>query len=290
MSDSEKRRALGKGIRAIIPERTQEALAEEFRPIQIDEIRPNPYQPRTSREPEQDRDFLELVASIKEKGVLQPVVVRRRRDGYELVAGERRWRAARAAGLTTIPAIVRTVDDREMLEQALIENIQRTDLNPIEEALAYKRLAEEFKLTHEEIARRVGKDRSTVTNALRLLTLPFRVRDALALGQITPGHARALLSVSSRREQVELCERVVNEGLSVRALERLCGLRKSAKVAAAPEKDVYLQELENSLQEFFRTRVMIYPAQGEKKPGRLVIEFFSAEDLERIVKLIRRQI
>ncbi|MEO0053954.1 MAG: ParB/RepB/Spo0J family partition protein, partial [candidate division WOR-3 bacterium] len=200
--------ALGKGLRAIIPEKTQEALATESRPIPIDEIRPNPYQPRITKEAENDPHFQELVASIREKGVLQPVVVRRRHDGYELVMGERRWRAARIAGLTSIPAIIRPVDDREMLEMALIENIQRSDLNPIDEALAYKALHEQFNLTHEEIARRVGKDRSTITNALRLLTLPYRVREALSLGQITPGPARALLTLTTRREQVDLCERV----------------------------------------------------------------------------------
>ncbi|NPV13961.1 ParB/RepB/Spo0J family partition protein [candidate division WOR-3 bacterium] len=291
MSDSaqEKRRALGKGIHAIIPERTQAALAAEFRPIPVDEIRPNPFQPRGAKQWENDPKFQELVASIKEKGVLQPVVVRRRRDGYELVAGERRWRAAKAAGLTTVPAVVRAVEDREMLEQALVENLQREDLNPIEEALAYKKLADEFHLTHEEIARRVGKDRSTVTNALRLLALPFRVRDALAAGLITAGHARALLSINSRREQVELCERVINEGLSVRTLERLCGEGKRRVRQPEKEKDVHIKELEEALQEVFQTRVIIFPAAGEKKPGRLVIEFFSEEDLNRIVKILKRQ-
>ncbi|MGQ9678861.1 MAG: ParB/RepB/Spo0J family partition protein [bacterium] len=285
----EKRRALGKGIRAIIPERTQASLAAEFRPIPIDEIRPNPFQPRDLKEVEKDPKFLELVASIKEKGVLQPVAVRRRRDGYELVAGERRWRAAKAAGLQTIPAVVRSVEDREMLEEALIENLQREDLNPIEEALAYRKLAEEFHLTHEEIARRVGKDRSTVTNALRLLTLPFRVRDALADGMITAGHARALLSLTSRREQVELCERAISEGISVRALERLCGQDKKKRLTPEREKDIHIKELEETLQEIFQTRVRISPTAGKKKPGRVVIEFFSEEDLTRIVNLIKKQ-
>lgn len=291
MSDhaAEKRRALGKGIRAIIPERTQVSLAAEFRPIPVDEIRPNPFQPRDLKELEKDPRFLELVVSIKEKGVLQPVVVRRRRDGYELVAGERRWRAAKAAGLPTIPAVVREVEDREMLEEALVENLQREDLNPIEEALAYRKLTEEFHLTHEEVARRVGKDRSTVTNALRLLTLPFRVRDALATGRITAGHARALLSLTSRREQVELCERVINEGLSVRTLERLCGQDKKKRPVLEGEKDVHIKELEEALQEIYQTRVQIFPAAGKKKPGRVVIEFFSEEDLNRIVKLLKRQ-
>ncbi|MEO0049828.1 MAG: ParB/RepB/Spo0J family partition protein [candidate division WOR-3 bacterium] len=282
------RKALGKGLRAIIPERTQEVLASESRMIPVEEIRPNPFQPRATKEEENSIGFQELVASIKEKGVLQPVVVRRRRDGYELVMGERRWRAARQAGLQTIPAIVRTVDDREMLEMALIENIQREDLNPVDEALAYKALAEQFHLTHEEIARRVGKDRSTITNALRLLTLPFKVRDALAARQITPGHARALLALSSRREQVELCEKTIAEGLSVRSLERLCGIRKGkTKVEKEQkERDIHLVELEESLQQFLGTKVLITPPG--KSPGKITIEFFSLEDLDRVYKLIKK--
>lgn len=283
------RKALGKGLRAIIPEKTQEVLASESRPIAIAEIRPNPFQPRATKEEENSASFQELVASIKEKGVLQPVVVRRRRDGYELVMGERRWRAARQAGLETIPAIVRTVGNSEMLEMALIENIQRQDLNPVDEALAYKALAEQFHLTHEEIARRVSKDRSTITNALRLLTLPFKVRDALAAGQITSGHARALLALTSRREQVELCEKTIAEGLSVRALERLCGIRKgrTGKEKEEPEKDVHLLELQRLLEEFLGTKVLITPPG--KSPGRITIEIFSLADLDRVYKLIKKE-
>lgn len=283
------RKALGKGLRAIIPEKTQEALATESRPIPIDEIRPNPYQPRITKEADNDPHFQELVASIREKGVLQPVVVRRRHDGYELVMGERRWRAARLAGLTSIPAIIRPVDDREMLEMALIENIQRADLNPIDEALAYKALNEQFNLTHEEIARRVGKDRSTITNALRLLTLPYRVREALSLGQITPGHARALLTLTSRREQVDLCERVIAEGISVRTLERICSegktLARKGETRKA-EKDIHLTEIEQRLQETLGTRVVITPPG--KSAGKITIMFHSSEDLTRIYQLIRK--
>ncbi|MGQ9707973.1 MAG: ParB/RepB/Spo0J family partition protein [bacterium] len=281
-------KALGKGLRAIIPEKTQKDLAGESRPIPVEEIRPNPFQPRVTKEDETSQNFLELVASIKEKGVLQPIVVRRRRDGYELVMGERRWRAAKMAGLATIPAVVRSVDDREMLELALIENVQRQDLNPVDEALAYKALSEQFNLTHDEIARRVSKDRSTITNALRLLALPFKVREALASGQITPGHARALLGLTSRREQVELCERVMAEGLSVRTLERLCGERKGKPrdEKEQPLKDAHILKLEESLQEFLGTRVLITPPG--KSPGRLTIDFFSFEDLDRIYKLIKK--
>ncbi len=284
------RKALGKGIRAIIPEKTQEAMTTEFRPIPVAEIRPNPYQPRGFQEEDtKTADFLELVASIKEKGVLQPVVVRRRRDGYELILGERRWRAAKTAGLTAIPAIVRAADEREMLEMALVENLMRQDLNPIEEALGYKNLVEQFGLTHEEIARRMGRDRSTITNALRLLTLPFKVRDALAAKRITPGHARALLTLSSRREQVEICERIIAQGLSVRATERLCGEKRVKKALEPKEKDVHIQELEQSLQELLGTKVVItMPKRTGTTPGKIVIDFFSIEDLNRLVKLIKK--
>jgi ParB family chromosome partitioning protein len=277
------RQALGKGIRAIIPMETQETLATEARRLPVSEIRANPYQPRQQVE----EDISELVASVKEKGVLQPVIVRRRRDGYELVMGERRLRAAKLAGLETIPAVIRQVEDGQLLELALIENVQRTDLNPVDEALAYKRLNEEFGLTHEDIARRVGKDRSTVTNAVRLLSLPFKCRDALAARKINAGHARALLSLANRREQVELCERIVADGLSVRAVERMCGERRPAPKRGPKEKDIHLREVEEVLQQYLGTKVVITPAGA--KPGRIAIDYFSAEDLTRLDRLIRRQ-
>jgi ParB family chromosome partitioning protein len=275
------RKALGKGIRAIIPEETQEALAAEARPIALDEIRPNPFQPRHHAEENLD----EMVQSVREKGVLQPVLVRRRRDGYELVTGERRWRAARAAGLSVIPAVVRSIEDAEMLELALIENLQRRNLNPVEEALGYRRMADEFKYTHDDIAKRVGKDRSTVTNALRLLSLPFKVRDALAAGQISAGHARALLALENRRLQVELCERIVKHDLSVRTVERLCQSRVRPQPTQQPEPDPHIRELEDSLQEFLGTRVRIH----EQKQGRgqVVIDYLSADDLGRLVRKLR---
>ncbi len=276
------RRALGKGIRAIIPEETQAAMAAEARPIRIDEIRPNPFQPRTKVEENLD----ELVASIKAHGVLQPIVVRRRRDGYEVVMGERRLRASKLAGLEQVPAVIRTVDELEMLEFALIENLQRQNLNPIDEALGYKRLNDEFQQTHETIAERVGKDRSTVTNALRLLTLPFKVRDALAAGQITAGHARALLMSESRRIQVEVCERIVKEGLSVRQVERLCGQPKPKRqLKPKADKDVHTREVEEGLTTYLGTKVIINP--GKAGGGEILVRYFSAQDLERVVKKMK---
>jgi ParB family chromosome partitioning protein len=276
------RKALGKGIRAIIPEETQAAMAAEARPIRIDEIRPNPFQPRTRV----DENLGEMVASIKERGVLQPIVVRRRRDGYEVVMGERRLRASKLAGLEQIPAVIRSVDDRDMLELALIENLQRQNLNPIDEAMGFKRLNEEFSQTHEVIAQRVGRDRSSVTNALRLLTLPFKVRDTLAAGQITAGHARALLMSESRRVQVEICERIVKEGLSVRQVEKLCGQAKPKEpLKPKPEKDIHIREVEEKLTGYLGTKVIINP--GKAGAGEIVVRYFSAQDLERVVEKIR---
>ncbi len=276
-----KRKALGKGIRAIIPEQTQKALAAEARSIRIEDIRFNPYQPRQQAKENLD----ELVASVKAKGGRQPGLVRRRRDGYELVIGERRLRAAKKVGLDTIPAVVRQVSDAEMLELALVENIQRRDLNPVEEAFAYKKLAEEFNLTHEEIAGKVGKERSTVTNALRLLTLPYKVRDALAAGKLNPGHARPLLSLHSRREQVAVAERIIKQGLSVRAVEKLCGKWKEKPKRRPQEKDVHIREIEERLQERLGTKVRVLEVKQGR--GRVVIEYFSDKDLDRLVHLIQ---
>ncbi|MBM3331043.1 ParB/RepB/Spo0J family partition protein [candidate division WOR-3 bacterium] len=277
------RKALGKGIRAIIPEETRAAMAAEARPIRIDEIRPNPFQPRTKTEENLD----ELVASIKTHGVLQPIMVRRRRDGYEVVMGERRLRASKLAGLEQVPAVIRSVDELEMLEFALIENLQRQNLNPIDEAMGYKRLNDEFKQTHEVIAQRVGKDRSTVANALRLLDLPFKVRDCLAAGLITAGHGRALLMSKNRRLQVEVCERIVKEGLSVRSVEKLCGEpRPKEPHMPKPEKDIHLREVEEGLAGYLGTRVVINP--GKAGAGDIVVRYFSAEDLERVVEKMKR--
>jgi ParB family chromosome partitioning protein len=276
------RKALGKGIRAIIPEETQAAMAAEARPIRIDEIRPNPFQPRTKAE----ENLEELVASIKAHGVLQPIMVRRRRDGYEVVMGERRLRASKLAGLEQVPAVIRTVDELEMLEFALIENLQRQNLNPIDEALGYERLNKEFSQTHEVIAERVGKDRSTVSNAVRLLDLPFKVRDAIAAGQITAGHARALLMSKNRRVQVEVCERIVKEGLSVRHVEKLLGPQKQKEPQTPrPEKDIHLREVEEGLTTYLGTRVVINP--GKAGAGEIVVRYFSAEDLERVVEKMK---
>lgn len=277
------RKALGKGLAALIPEDIRTGAEETPHFLELSQIRPNPYQPRS----DPTSDLSDLVASIKEKGILQPVVVRMRRDGYELVVGERRLRAAQLAGLTQIPVVVKDVSESEMLELAIIENLQRSDLNPIEEALAYKRLAEEFNLTHEDIALKVGKDRSTITNALRLLTLPQSVRDALSRKEISAGHGRTLLAITNRQRQEEICQRIINEGLSVRQVEQLVSPVKK-KQAQIKERDPNIVALEENLQEFFRTRVRIEWRESVEK-GNIVIEFFSLDDLNRIIKKIKNE-
>jgi ParB family chromosome partitioning protein len=287
------KKALGKGIFALIPQAPEKIETEPdvVKYLAVAEIKPNPYQPRKNPQ----EDLSDLVASIKEKGVLQPIVVRTRKEvntdaiNYELVVGERRLHAATEAGLTEIPAIIKDITEIEMVEWALIENIQRADLNMIEQALAYKQLLEVFSMTHEMIAQKVGKDRSTITNALRLLTLPESIQTYLMQGKITPGHARALLALANRKQQEEICERIIREGLSVRAAEQLClsGTKTRTRISKftteAVQKDVHIVALEEQLQEYLRTRVRISKLAQR---GTVSIEFYSDDDLTRLVRLI----
>lgn len=271
------RKALGKGIHAIIPEEVKRVLEGELREIPASSISPNPYQPREGGE----ENLSELVASIKEKGILEPLIVRRKGEGYELVAGGRRLKAAIQAGLERVPVVIREATDSELLELALIENLQRKDLNPIEEASAYQRLSKEFGLTHEEIAKKVGKSRANITNTLRLLTLPGKTKRYLRVGKISAGHARALLSIPSPSLIDKLCDRIVREGLSVREIERLTSLKRKKRVEHP--KDPHILTLEDSLSESLGTKVRIHK-RGKK--GRIYIEFYSEEDLERLISRI----
>lgn len=287
------KKALGKGIHALLSQTPDKIETEPdiIQYLDIKIIKPNPYQPRVNPA----EDLSDLVASIKEKGILQPVLVRTRKEvntdtiNYELVVGERRFRAAQQAGLDKIPAIVKDLTDLEMIEWALIENIQRSDLNIIEEALAYKKLMEDFAMTHEMIADRVGKSRSTITNALRLLTLPESVRNALMQNKITAGHARALLALSTRQQQEEMCLRIINEDLSVRDVEKLCmpnlkTRNRSIKTTSkATELDAHLMDLQEQLQNYLRTKVNI---NKHAQKGVITIEFYSDDDLNRLIKLI----
>ncbi|MCX7837381.1 MAG: ParB/RepB/Spo0J family partition protein [candidate division WOR-3 bacterium] len=277
-----KHKALGKGLSALISEETKKALENEIVYLKIDEIKLNPYQPRKLID---EKSLEELANSIKEKGILQPLVVRRTREGYQLIMGERRLKAAKMAGLNEVPVIVKNVSDPEMIEMALIENLHRDDLNPIEEALGYKSLIDEFNYTHEKVAEKVGKERATITNALRLLTLPPKVRDYLASNLITVGHAKILLSLPDRESQESWAEKIIEEGLSVRQLEAKIsslGIKKKKKIKKV-EKDPFLTDLEDRLKSFLGTKVNI---QTKTKGGTILIEYYSDEDLDRIIKLI----
>ena len=256
-----------------------EGEAEVFL-CEVEELSPNPFQPRRDLGEEA---LEELARSIEQKGLLQPLLVRRKGEGYEIIAGERRWRAAQRAGLKRVPVILKEASDQEVLEMALVENLQRQDLNPLEEAEAYKRLMEEFGYTQEEVARRVGKDRSSVANTLRLLKLPPEVKEALREGRITAGHARALLAAGSPQEQLRLYQKVLREGLTVRDVEREArgrGTARRAREAYDPDTEALLEELRHLL----KTQVRISYQRGK---GKLEIEFYSLEDLERIVDVIR---
>jgi ParB family chromosome partitioning protein len=258
--------------------------------LSVDKISFNPYQPRESVDAEK---LQELVESIRMHGVVQPIVVRPVGGGrYELVAGERRLRAAIAAGLTTIPAVVRQLTNQQSLQIALIENLQREDINPIEAAAAYRRLTEEFGLTQEEVAASLGKSRSAVANTLRLLNLPTEVQDYVRSGQLSEGHARAILSVQDAEMQRELAQRAVREGLSVRQTERMVrewerrltgvsGIVSRETSSAEPDPNV--AEIESRLREIFRTKVTLVI---NKDRGRIEIEFYSSDDLERILSLL----
>jgi ParB family chromosome partitioning protein len=276
--------ALGKGLEALIPEFPKELIKPEKNLVHIktDKIKPNPYQPRGKF----DKDKMEeLTLSIKEKGIIQPVVVRPVGDEFELVAGERRFLAAQKLGMEKVPALVmEKLSKEEMLELSLIENLQREDLNPIDQARGYKRLLEECGLIQKELSERIGKDRSSVANTLRLLKLPKTVQNFIANGELSEGHARAILSLSGEKEQITLSRHIIKDGLSVRKTEELVyGRReklKRRKLKGAPSK--YL-EIENSLKQFFGTKVSV--VQGKKK-GKIEIEFYSEEDLSRILELL----
>jgi ParB family chromosome partitioning protein len=281
-----KKKVLGRGLSALLTSTTPSAAAPGtgrdpgFLQIPLEKIRAGSLQPRRTFSPE---PLEELVASIREKGILQPVLVRPTPDGYELVAGERRFRAAESAGLSTIPAVVRKLTDREALEAALVENVQRTDLNAIELAEGYQRLAHDFSLSQEQVAERVGKDRVTVANTVRLLRLPSPVRQAVVDGRLTAGHARALLSAPPEHAPA-ICETVIRRGLSVRETERLCGAavkRTTARKPAPP--DAHRKSLEEELSRRGGTRVRL---RGTLKKGRVEISYFSPEELDRLCTVL----
>ena len=274
---AEKRPALGRGLSALIPDApVPAAAAERALDVDIDLLRPNRFQPRAAID---DAGIEELARSIKSNGVIQPIVVRKSDAGYEIVAGERRWRASQRAGLLKVPVVVRDIPEERMLAAALIENVQREDLNPIEEAQAYRRLADDFSLTQEQIADAVGKDRSSVANYLRLLKLPAEVRANVGSGALSMGHARALLALNDDAAQLRIARDIVARNLSVRETESIVKKPPQEAPREAPPKDVHTRAAEEKLRFALGTRVRIV-RKGKK--GRIEIDFETEDELQRI--------
>ena len=276
-----KRKVLGRGLEALISTDLRESVSETERvkELDIERIEPNPHQPRSRF----DKAPLEqLAASIEQHGLLQPVVVRRHEGGYQLIMGERRLRAARIAGKTSIPAIVRDAGEADSLKLALLENLQREDLNPIEEAKGYFELREEFGFSTADIARMIGKDRSTIANTLRLLSLPEKIIGMIASGELTAGHARAILAIEDDDEKMRWAERVVIEGITVREVEKEGGLGKRGRKKRRIRKiDPRIRAIEEILEAHFGTRAHV---AHRRRGGVVSIEFYSNEDLERILE------
>jgi len=283
-----KKLALGKGLGALIPDiGTAGDMEGDYFYCQISRIRPNRYQPRKKFKEE---ELAALSASIKEQGIIQPLLVRKLEDGYELVAGERRLRAAKLAGYREVPCVIKDLTEKQLLEMSLVENIQREDLNPMEEADAYHRLITEFELTQEEAAKRVGKSRPAVANFLRLRQLPESIQDSIVDGVLSMGHARALLGIPNKAQQSGVWRAVVSKGLSVRETEALVNRikKESGDVRKRKEgsEEIYFTNISEELSRNFGTKVQIR-RRGQK--GKVEIEFYSNEDLDRLLHLLNRQ-
>jgi ParB family transcriptional regulator, chromosome partitioning protein len=281
-------KALGKGLSALIPSRDaafgeEAGRQEKIVHIPLAQIKTNKYQPRVEFNEEK---LNELVKSMKEKGIIQPILVRKAHDGYELIAGERRLRAAKHLQLANIPAIVREVNDLDSLEISLIENIQREELNPIEEANAFERLVTEFNFTQDKIAGALGKDRSTIANTIRLLALPKKIQEYISKNSITAGHAKALLSLPTDTEQYRVCNLIIKKALSVRETEKLVARRAHPTGKKELKKDSRIEDIANQLQHILGTRVRI--SHGKKR-GSIQIEYYSLEDLNRILGIILKK-
>jgi ParB family chromosome partitioning protein len=276
----EKKKVLGRGLSALIPA----VKKEGFLTISIDQIVPNPFQPRKHFSGD---DIEELARSIRMNGIIEPLIVRRREGVFQLISGERRWRAAQKAGLRDVPVVVREATDRECLELALIENLQRKDLNPLDEAEGYQSLMEKFDLTQEQIAEKVGKDRATIANKLRLLKLPDRVKEALKSGAITEGHARALLSIDGSARILNALEQIIKKNLSVREAEVIARGMKSGRDGSQGRKEnIHIKNFVEELQRSIHRKVSIHVQK--KGSGWLRIFFSSLEDLEDIAERLKR--
>ncbi|SHJ01283.1 chromosome partitioning protein, ParB family [Clostridium amylolyticum] len=279
-----KKFGLGKGLGALIPE--QDMMEEEFQNgqsilIDINKIKPNSEQPRKSFD---EAKIMELSESIKQHGLIQPLVVKKQNDNYIIVAGERRWRASKKAGVSEVPAVVMDLTDSEVLEISLIENIQRQDLNPIEEALAFKKLISDFNLTQDELSMRIGRSRTAIANTMRLLNLDDRVQDYVIDGVISEGHGRTLLAVNNKDMQYTLAQKVIDEKLSVRQLESLIkSLGKDKKKVTDNDLNPYYNDIKERLQNYFGTKVNI---NSKKNKGKIEIEYYSEDDLQRILDMM----
>jgi len=276
------RKALGKGLSALIPEADDLAGAGAFFQCPVESIEPNPYQPRKRFG---EAELEELAESVRAKGILTPLLVSKTEQGYRLIAGERRWRAAQKAGLERVPVVVRESSPVESLELALIENIHRKDLNPIEEAMAYQRLLEDTRVTQEELAQRVGKERTTVTNMLRLLKLPRVIQQDVIEERLTMGHARALAGLKTREAQLSLRDLILKKALSVRQAEILIQRKETSRGPGkkASQRDSYLQSLEENLKRSLGTKVEI---MKRGKHGRISIFFYSDDELDRLLEIL----
>lgn len=290
---NEKKRGLGRGLNALINTGTDAESKENAKEnneykevfVNISLVEPNRNQPRK----EFDKDALsELANSIKQYGILQPIIVQKNKDMYEIIAGERRWRAAKEAGLTEVPVIIRDYDKQKIMEISIIENIQRENLNPIEEAMAYQSLMEEYGLKHEELAERVSKNRSTITNSMRLLKLSDNIQQMIIDGKISAGHAKVLLSVENTSEQEKIAQELISKSLSVRELEKLVKqyIKPRKKKKSKDDKDysLFYKEYEDRLKDILGTKVQINTK--DKNKGRIEIDYYSAAELERIVELL----
>ena len=282
-----KKRALGRGLSALIPEieKSQEP-SKDFFYCEIELIRPNRYQPRIQFA---EDELAELCQSIKEQGILQPLLVREENGSFELIAGERRLRAAKRAGLTQVPVVTKRIDDSKLLELSIVENIQRANINPVEESEAYHRLITEFQLTQDNVATRVGKSRSAVANFLRLRQLPDPIKASIQEGKLTMGHARALLGIENSNQQMAAWRAVIRKDLSVRETEDLIrslkGEKKKPKVSRKSTEDLYLISLADDLSRHFGTKVVI---KQRGQSGRVEIEFYSNDDLDRLIQRLQQ--
>jgi ParB family chromosome partitioning protein len=277
------KKRLGRGLEALIPLDTSDA--EGVVEVKINKIRPNQFQPRRSFDEEK---LGELAESIREHGVIQPIVIRKKGEVYEIVAGERRWRASQRVGLTSIPAVIKEYDDTEMMQIALIENLQREDLNPIEEAMAYRQLMDEFNFTQEMLSQKIGKSRSVIANSVRLLTLPEELQQMISNSLLSSGHARALVAIGDPEKQLKMAREIINNGLTVRDVEKKAKEEQKAvkirfKSSRGLKESPFVLEVEEKLKRSLGTKVKI--KSGPKK-GKIEIEFYNDTDLDRIVGTI----